>query len=216
MSKPFLRTLPLVAAVLVLSACQSTVVERMPEGTVAECPAEWRGAFIALDDNGHRDGDFAMFVADDCTIEPLSSDPKDGPPPELRLHPRFLANGSVVLFADPEVRQLLELREDELRPPESQWPFHWSRDAAVLTLEAPDHRRIATLIVNGGMRGTTHWNSSDEGFNILRGEPAALRDALGNGQLFDDADPIRLEHVGAKRDDAVRAQRKAAKDGKAR
>ena len=62
MSKPFLRTLPLVAAVLVLSACQSTVVERMPEGTVAECPAEWRGAFIALGRNVHLTPDFVILL----------------------------------------------------------------------------------------------------------------------------------------------------------
>lgn len=216
MSTPFLRTLPLAAIALVLSACQSTVVERLPEGTVTDCPEEWRGAFVALDDRGKFDGDFAMFVTDDCAIEPLSSDPKDGPPPELRLHPRFLANGNVVLFADPEVRQLLELREDELRPPESHWPFHWTRDRDVLSLEPPDHRRVATLIVNGGIDGTTHWNSREEGFNILRGEPAALRDVLANGNLFDDAKQIRLAWIGKKRLDAVRVQRMAAKDGKAR
>lgn len=212
----FMRTLSLAATALALSACQSTVVERLPEGTVTDCPAEWRGGFVALDDRGKFDGDFAMFVTDDCAIEPLSADPKDGPPPELRLHPRFLVNGNVVLFADPEVRQLLELREDELRPAESHWPFHWTRDRDVLSLEPPDHRRVATLIVNGGIDGTTHWNSREEGFNILRGEAAALRDVLANGNLFDDAKPIRLAWIGKKRIDAVRAQRLAAKDGKAR
>ena len=213
-----LRRIVALLCPLLLAACQSTVVERLPDGTVTDCPAEWRGAFVALDDNGARDGDFAMFVADDCAIEPISPDPKDGPPADLRLHPRFLAGsgGAIVLFADPEVRQLLELREDELRPPESWWPFHWRRDGKVLALESPDHRRVATLIVNGGIEGTTHWNSRQEGFNILRGEPAALREVLANGNLFEERQPIRLEYVGRKRDDAVRAQRKAAKDGRAR
>lgn len=212
-----LRRIVILLVPIALAACQSTVVERLPEGASADCPAEWRGAFVALDENGARDGDFAMFVADDCAIEPLSPDPKDGPPPDLRLHPRFLVgSGSpIVLFADPEVRTLLALREDEMRPPESHWPFQWSRDGAVLALEAPDHRRVATLIVNGGLEGVTHWNSQQEGFNVLRGDAAALRQVLANGNLFEDRQPIRLEHVGKRRDDAVRAQRKAAKDGRA-
>ena len=213
-----LRRFAFLLCPLVLAACQSTVVERLPDGTVTDCPAEWRGAFVALDERGRLDGDFAMFVADDCSIEPISPDPNDAPPADLRLHPRFLAasGGSVVLFADPEVQKLLELREDELRPPESWWPFHWTRERDVLTLEAPDHRRIATLIVNGGIEGTTHWNSRQEGFNILRGEPAALRDVLANGNLFEESRPIRLAWVGKNRVKALQVQRMAKKDGRTR
>jgi hypothetical protein len=208
-----LRRIVMLLCPAALAACQATVVERLPDGTTADCPDEWRGAFVALDEHGQPDGDFAMFVAEDCAIEPLSSDAKDAPPADLRLHPRFLARGNVVLFADPEVRRLLELREDQLRPPESHWPFRWTRERDVLSLDAPDHRRIATLIVNGALEGATRWTGPDEGFNVLRGDAAALRDALAGGKLFGAREPIRLEHVGERRDDAVRAQRRAARDG---
>lgn len=210
------RTAGALASALLLSACQMTVVESLPEGAVAGCEPEWKGAWIALDDEQRRDGDVGMIVDDSCTIEMVAREPEDVPA-NLRLKPRFIEQPgvSIVLFEHAEIAQLIEIEAgDADRPQGGWWPFQWARADGRLLLHAPDHRRVATLIVNAALDGETHWTARDSGFNVLRGTPEQLRTRLLDDRLFSRDAPIRFERVGDDRRALERAMKKAHGGGK--
>lgn len=213
-----MRAAILVACALLLGACQMTVVETLPEGAHSNCPSEWPGAWIALDDHMRPDPEIGMVIDAACTIAMVASDPKDVPA-DLRLKPRFLDQPgiSVVLFEHAEIARLIELKADDAEKPQAGWwPFQWARADDTLLLHAPEHRRIATLIVNAAIDGATHWSGRDSGFNVLQGTPAQLRTRLLDDRLFARDTPMRFERVGDDRRALDRALKQAARDAQRR
>jgi hypothetical protein len=202
-----MRIALLVPLLALLAGCQMTVVERLPEGATTDCDADWPGAWIGIEDDG-ADADTGVLIDAACRVTLIPGDP--GPDDaEVTLAPRFLPEHAVVLFAEADVAAAVG---DDM-PPTAQkdaWlPFRWSRSGDLLELEAPDHRRIATLIVNGAFDGVAHWDGASSGYNVMRGGPAEIRARLAQSSLFGDDDPIRLRRVGDDRKDVDRALKKA-------
>jgi hypothetical protein len=213
MSSVLLRALSVLAAAL-LCGCQVTVVENLPEGADATCPAGWAGAWIGIDERGRDDPDFGVHVDAACVLSVTGADPKDAPP-AVTLHPKFLASGDagVMLLERSEVAQLLEWKPDDPSAPPAGWvPMHYNRDGDQIALESPDHRRIATLIVNGGIEGAVHWSSSDSGYNVVEGDAAAILARLRDSGFFERDDPALLRRVGNDRRALDRALRQAQRD----
>jgi hypothetical protein len=208
-----LRLLAMVTAAA-LCGCQVTVVENLPEGAGTDCPAGWRGAWIGLDELGRDDPDFGVHVAADCTLVVAAADPND-PPPDAPLHPRFVGSGDggMLLIGRDEVARLLEWKPDDPDAPPSGWvPLRWRRDGDSLEIESPDHRRIATLIVNGGLDGAVHWSSPDSGYNLVKGDAVSARQQLHDNDFFDGDDPTFLRRVGDDRRALDRALQRAKRE----
>ena len=205
----------LVAALvaLALSACQSTMLENLPADAASECPAEWRGAWIALDADSGRHEDAGFVVDGACALTLVEI--HQGKPRELAFTPRFArARGKqVVLFASGEAARMLE--QD---PPEKPgwYPFEWRRHDDVLVLRAPDHRRIATLVVNGALDGSVSWSKNDA-FVFVAGDPPAIAQALDDERVsFGGEGGARAQRVGEARRDLDRALERAQREAKRR
>jgi hypothetical protein len=207
-----------------LCGCQGTVVEKLPAGSVRECPPEWGGAWIAQDEDGRDAAGGGMLVDRDCNASVISIDAKKVSKTTV-MHPKFFEADGIkyVLFEHGEVAEFLDWKDgDSDRPIAGYWPFHWLLDADRLSLEAPEHRRIATWIVQGALDGSTHWSSKNDGWNVIGGDEQAVARLLReHADLFDSNKPLRLRRVGADRaalDAALkRAERDEAKrDAKAR
>lgn len=199
-----------------LAACQGTVVETLPEGATGGCPAALRGAWIAIDDDARAHADSGMFVSDDCATTVVESH-RDGPR-TTTLSPRFLPAGDagVVLYPHAEVARVLGWDADTAQPAGGWWPLEWRVRGRRLVLHLPDHRRIATLIVNGALDGEAHWTSGDSGYNVLRGDAQAIRARLLDEGLFDRGHDVELERIGAARRDLDRAIERARRDARRR
>ncbi|HVF34942.1 MAG TPA: hypothetical protein VND91_06430 [Candidatus Saccharimonadia bacterium] len=212
-----IRTLLLAAVCAVsLTACQGTVVETLPEGVTSDCPAALRGAWIGLDDDDRAHADAGMHVADDCTTTVVET--HAGKTRESTLVPRFLTVGEagIVLYPHADVARVLDWKADTAQPAGGWWPLEWRRSGKRLVLHLPDHRRIATLIVNGALDGEAHWTSGDSGYNVLRGDAGAIRERLVEDALFDRDREIELERVGDGRRDLDRAIERARRDARSR
>lgn len=199
-----------------LAACQGTVTETLPEGASADCPAALRGAWIGLDDDDRAHADAGMYVANDCTTTVVET--HAGATRTTTLAPRFLPIGDagVVLYPHAEVARVLDWKADTPQPSGGWWPLEWRRSGKRLVLNLPDHRRIATLIVNGALDGEAHWTSGDSGYNVLRGDATAIRERLVDDGLFDRDRDIALERVGDRRRDLDRAIDRARHDARQR
>lgn len=212
MNTTILRCIGLALAALALPACQSTMLESLPTGAATACPAEWRGAWIALDtDTGARE-DAGFVVAavparadaatGDCALTLVEE--HEGKPRELRFTPRFASarGAQLVLFGHEDAARMLEPDA----PPKAGWyPFEWRRSGDVLVLRAPDHRRIATLVVNGALDGSVSWGDN-EGFVFVAGDAVAIAKALDDGRVaFGGEGGTRAARVGDDRRDLDRA-----------
>ena len=203
MNTKILRRIGIAVGALALSACQSTMLESLPTGTATACPAEWRGAWIALDaDSGaHEDAGFVVDGA--CTLTLVEE--HEGKPRELRFTPRFASarGAQLVLFGHEDAAPLIEPQA----PAKAGWyPFEWRRNDDVLVLRAPDHRRIATLVVNGALDGTVTWGEN-EGHVFVTGDAASITAALSDGRVsFGGGEGgARAARVGEGRRDLDRA-----------
>jgi len=204
------------ACVVGLAACQGTVTETLPEGASTNCPAALRGAWIGLDDGDGAHADAGVYVSDDCTTTVVET--HIGATRTSTLVPRFLPVGEagIVLYPHAEVARVLDWKSDTPQPTGGWWPLEWRRSSKRLVLNLPDHRRIATLIVNGALDGEAHWTSGDSGYNVLRGDAAAIRERLVDDKLFNRDHDIEFERVGDARRDLDRAIERARRDARMR
>ena len=205
---------PLLAALctLVLAACQTTALENLPVGATAECPPEWAGAWIGLDADSGAPEDAGFMVTPDCATTMVET--HQGKRRETRFSPRFAsAGGTNLVFVGPEDAAKLF----EGAPPERAgwYPYAWRRSGDVMALRPPDHRRIATLIVNGAIEGTTTWNRND-GENFVFGDAQAIAAALRGPVGFRDEPGFRLRRVGDTRRDLDRAIDRATRSASQR
>ena len=191
----------LLLATLALSACQTTVLEHMPQGASSECPLPARGAWIAVEEDGQDATDFGLLVHADCTLE---SRGKDGPHPAKPPLPQakfFVGAGkNLVFIATTDAYELAEVKPDTANPDKGGFMvFAWQRHGDLLELQVPDHRHVAHLIVDGAIRGRTLWNRQDEvvtAYNFLSGDEAAIAQLLARTDLFGEVKAMRLRHVG--------------------
>jgi hypothetical protein len=197
---------------LLLAACQSTSLENLPTGATTACPPAWPGAWIGLDDDTGAPVDVGFLVARDCTTTLVET--HEGKPRETAFSPRFAGgSGTFLVFVRSEdAAHLFEGRA----PQHSGWyPFEWDfaeggDEGDVLSLRAPDHRRIATLIVNGALDGMTTWNRN-ECANFVYGDEAQIATALHRAVSFMPRPDMRLRRVGQTRRDLDRAIARATR-----
>ncbi len=194
-----IRLVLMLCGAMVLAGCQMTVVENLPEGAGVACPEEWPGAWIGIDEDGER-SDAGAFVDEACVVTLVEV--KRDELQEWKLKPRFAPG--LALFEHSEVAHAVELDADDDQPSGGWWPFRWSRSGDRIVLHAPDHRRVATLIVNGALAGETHWTGRDSGWNALSGDAAAIRTVLADEPIFGRDSGIRMQRIGAKRRDLDR------------
>jgi len=193
-----MRTLALLLPLAgVLAGCQVTALQRAPTGATGECPKELRGAWIALDDQGREESDFGVWVHDDCGVESREKGkarPAQQPLPHLAT---FAGNGRpYVMVTVADARTLLgEETRDEQMPDDALLFFRWSRDEQLLTLQQPDHRRVATLVVQGAVPGRVRWENNG-GSSLLTGDADQIADALRRMDLVDDGEALRFKRVG--------------------
>ena len=203
-----------ILASLALGACQMTVVEHVPQGAKTECPASVVGAWIALEDDGQDASDFGLLVHDDCTLESRGKDaahPAHPPLPHLQF---FSGAGKDIAFIPtPDAFELGEVKPDDKGYDKAGFMFFaWRRHGDVLELQAPDHRHVASLIVNGAVHGKTLWDNEDQvssAYNFLSGDEAAIGQLLSHTDLFGDVKTMRLRRVGGDEKALNRALRAA-------
>lgn len=190
----------------VLAGCRSTLLENLPAGATDACPQALRGAWIALDSDTRDAEDAGFVVALDCALTLVEW--HDGQWRETRFEPRHARSrgDALVFFSAREAAPVLELEP----VPEGWYPFEWRRNDDRLVLRQPDHRRIATLIVNGAIEGRTTW-SRDEGHNVVLGDGAAIAAALQGAFAFDDEGALHARRVGEDRRALDRALARAGR-----
>ena len=199
-----MKSLPRVCVILAslaLCACQTTIVEHVPQGAKAECPAPVLGAWIAIEDDGQEAPDFGVLVHSDCTLESRGKDGAHPAHPPLP-HAQFFsgAGKDLVLIPTADAYELAEVKPDEKTDNKAGFiVFAWQRHGDVLELQAPDHRYVANLIVNGAVHGRTLWNGVDQATsvsNFLSGDDAAIAQVLTHFDLFGEVKAMRLRRVG--------------------
>jgi len=195
----------ILSTTLALSACQTTVVEHLPEGAKSECPAPVVGAWIAVEDDGQDASDFGLLVHQDCTLESRGKDgahPAKPPLPHLQF---FTGAGKeIALLPTPSAYELAEVKPDKSSDITSHdisgfMVFAWQRHGDLLELQAPDHRHVANLIVDGAVHGRTLWDNKDQLAtvnNFLSGDEAAIAQLLTHTDLFGDTKTMRLRRAG--------------------
>ena len=192
--------------VAALTGCQVTVLENLPAGATADCPAEWRGGFVGVDRDTNENAAFGVFVDEQCAFSIYDRE-KDRKAALVSVSPRYLRN--VLLVSSEDVAKVAAAKSDSSDPAPTGWqPFRWNRSGELLQIDPPDHRRIATLIVNGAIDGETRW-SNESGSNLIRGDAQAQLEFLTKHRLFGDAPPITLRHVATTRAKLERALDKA-------
>jgi hypothetical protein len=189
-----------ILAGLALAGCQTTVIERLPQSAKTECPTPVLGAWIAVEDDGQDAADFGLLVHNDCTLESRGKDgahPAHPPLPHLQF---FTGAGKqLVLLTTPAAYELAEVKPDKSYDMTGFMIFAWQRHGDVLELQAPDHRHVANLIVNGAVHGRTLWDNKDQVatvYNFLSGDEAAIEQLLTHTDLFGDTKSMRLRRVG--------------------
>jgi hypothetical protein len=199
-------------ATLLLAACQSTMVESLPTGATASCPPEWRGAWIGLDADTGEAEDAGFLIAADCATTMIER--HEGKLRETHFSPRFAqVDATRIVFVGHE-EAASQYKQDP--PARAGWyPFAWERHGEVLALHPPDHRRIATLIVNGALEGATTWDR-DEGANFVHGDAQAIERALRGPLGFDGGDGFRMRRVGEDRKALERAIARVVREDTAR
>ena len=207
-----MRTLLALLAVFTLAGCQVTVLENAPTGATNDCPAEWRGGFAGVEPSTRESAAFGVFIDEACKFEVYDRERSLAEAPRP-ISPKFFPG--VVLIESKDVAKITDARADQKENFPIGWlPFAWQREDDELKLDAPDHRRIATLIVNGALDGETHWWSADSGANRLRGDADKQAQLLSTTKLFARGQPIVLRHVADERKEFERALERAHRKAK--
>lgn len=205
------KNLILVMFALALCACQTSVLRHLPEGAVAACPDSLQGAWRSRA-GSNQDDDFGVVIAADCGIhllggcDPLAEE-------KVIAEPRYWRREDITLMFFPmaSVRAADDMPlEESLR--DTHLVLRWSAENANAVVDFPDHRRLATLIVNGAVVGATKWSGSN-GENIIETEAAALTDLLWDPLFFNTEDRRWLQRFDGNREALAAAlQASAAED----
>jgi len=209
----FLGSAAALALLALLSGCQLTMVESLPAGAVPTCPAEWRGAWIAVDEAGRDEGDFGVVVHDDCGIESREKgNPHPAKPP--LPHPAFFeARGKAIVFLGAaDALELIAAPSSDENPPskEGYVALAWSRDGDRLSMRQIDHRRAATLIVQGALPGKVNWQSDGNSTVLIGGDPNGVADTFNRYDFLDGGRGFNLRRVGGDVKALERALKSAA------
>ena len=208
-----MRALLALAPLMLLSGCQLTMVESLPAGAVPTCPAEWRGAWIAVDEAGRDDADFGIVVHDDCAVESRDhGNPHPAKPP--LPHPAFAqGNGGkalVFLGAADALELIAAPGNDDNRPSVGYVVLSWSREGDRMNMRQADHRRAATLVVQGALPGKVNWQSDNASSVLIGGDPNAVAESLTRYDLFDNGAGFSLRRAGDDAKALERALKRAA------
>ena len=191
-----------------LAACSSTSLEVLPTGADANCPAEVRGGFVGLDSNTGADSAFGVFVDEQCAVQVYDRE-KDRKAAPVAVKTHWRAPYVLIDRHDAEAIDAAPASKSDPLPETFRWLlFGWARDGDTLSIRHVDHRRVATLIVNGALAGETRWRGKD-GDNVLTGSPDELAAVLERFDLLGDAPPAELRYVGRERKALERALAKA-------
>ncbi len=198
-----------------ISGCESTSFESIPKGVSDTCEQNWPGGWIALDETGH-DADFAVFIDKDCTVTNVT-----GKTPGVTARARFFtlqAQNYVVLNAI-EAQRLLEVEPDN-KPVSSEPPnaggyfiLRWSYDNGYLAISAPEHRRVASLIINGAIDGSVERQPNRSLRNEIGGTPEQIQNLFERIDLYTEHPFAHLRFTGKSRrslDQAVNKAKRAA------
>jgi len=205
-----IRSAIALAFLALLSGCQLTMVESLPAGAVPTCPAEWRGAWIAVDEAGRDDADFGIVVHPDCGVESREKgNPHPAKPPLPK--PAFFqgSNGKQLVFLGAaDAFELIAAPSNEGdQPPVGYVVLAWTREGERMNMKQADHRRVATLVVQGALPGKVNWQSENTSTVIIGGEPNAVAEAFGRYDFFEGGGGFSLRRVG----DDVKALERALK-----
>ena len=193
------KLLPLLLCIA-LAGCESTTFESMPAGVSDACPANWPGGWIAIDNQGHDDPDFAVFVSPQCAIENVSA--ADKTPATAALKPMFWHNAGhdyALLGVIDSYVLMAEKRDADSVPAPGYFMLRWEIENQQMALRAPAHKRIATLIVNGAIDGSVERKKDRSLHNVINANPEQLSTLLQVMDLYDDSTPSRLRWTGLSR-----------------
>jgi hypothetical protein len=212
--KEIIRIALALALPALLAGCQLTMVETLPAGATPTCPAEWRGAWIAIDESGRDDGDFGIVVHDDCGVESRDhGNPHPAKPP--LPHPAFFQTGKSKSLAFIGAADALDLiaapTSDEGEKPSTGYVvLAWTREGDRMSLRQVDHRRVATLIVQGAVPGKVNWQSESTSSTLIGGDPNLVAEIFNRYDFFEQSAPFSLRRVG---DDAKALERALKRAG---
>jgi hypothetical protein len=182
---------------IALTGCESTTFDSMPAGASDACPVNWPGGWIAIDDQGHDDPGFAVFVSPQCAIENVSVTEKSPAPAALK--PMFWHNAGheyALLGVIDSYSLMAEKRDADSVPAPGYFMLRWEIENQQMALRAPAHKRVATLIVNGAIDGSVERKKDRSLHNVINANPEQLRTLLQAIDLYDDSIPSRLRWTG--------------------
>lgn len=195
-----LSTLLLMLCYLALSGCDATTFESVPAGATGDCAANWPGGWIALDEQGQDDPDFALFINSKCEIENVTA--KNKSDSALLIKPQFFnAAQHYAILGIADGLRLADSTDDAKNlPAQGYFIMRWDYDNQRMALRLPAHKLVATLIVNGAIDGSVIRERTARTLrNNVAGDPAQIHSLLQNMDLFGDSAPAHLRWTGPTR-----------------
>ncbi len=195
-----LSALLLLSICLALSGCDATTFESLPAGATSDCAAHWPGGWIALDEQGQDDPDFALFINTKCEIENVTT--KNKSDSVLPIKPQFFnaAQHYAILGIADGLRLADSPSDAKNLPTQGYFIMRWDYDSQRMALRSPAHKLVATLIVNGAIDGSVSRERTGRTLrNNIGGDPAQIQSLLQNMDLFGDSAPAHLRWTGPTR-----------------
>jgi hypothetical protein len=90
----------------------------------------------------------------------------------------------------------------------------WNRDGERMSMRQADHRRVATLIVQGALPGKVNWQSDTASTVIVGGEANVVADTFNRYDFFEGGGGFTLRRVGDDAKALDRAVKRAAANQK--
>ncbi len=203
----------LCVALCTLCGCETTRFESMPASLSDTCDPNWPGGWIGLDETGH-DADFAVFIDKDCTVTNVTSKaPAKSATARVQF---FTARGqNHVLLATAQAQRLFEFEADN-KLPSSAIPnnggyfiLRWRYEDGYLAFSAPEHQRVAHLIVGGAIDGSVERQPNRSLHNEISGSPEQTQNLLERIDLYAEQPFARLRFTGKSRKSLDQAVNKA-------
>lgn len=186
------------AALLVLlavSACNVTRFESPPGEALDSCDTRWRGLWIAHEDDGEL-GDAAIHVDEACRVLILDQAERGGPVKSVHVPSNFSRVGrdDYVVVSDLALKPLFELGPVPglvEQPARTFVLMRYRFRGDRLELYDIDDRKIARLVLDGGIEGTVL--KSSDGLQVyVQGDRARIAKVLSTHKLTEDK-PTVLE-----------------------